>query len=185
MLDRTDRALIAALEHGLPLTARPYAEVGRAAGIGEAEVIARLKALSAAGVISRFGIVVRHRELGYRANAMVVWDVPDARVDELGRRMARFPFVTLCYRRRRRPPVWPYNLFCMIHGRDRAAVEAQIETVVRAEGLAEVPYAVLFSRRRFKQCAARYATAPEAPRAPEEAEREAAAAPEAVAGGLA
>lgn len=171
MMSEVDRALIAALERGLPLVARPFAEVGRAVGLGEAEVIARLEALRAAGIMARFGIVVRHRELGYRANAMVVWDVPDARVTELGRRLARFPFVTLCYRRLRRPPAWPYNLFCMIHGRDRAAVEGQIETMVREEGLAGIPRATLFSSRRFKQCGARYATARERLRALEPAER--------------
>ena len=95
-------------------------------------MIAALRRLIDDGMIKRFGIVVRHRELGYRANAMVVWDVPDERVGEAGRTLAALPFVTLCYRRPRRPPDWPYNLFCMIHGRDRATVAGQIERATRS-----------------------------------------------------
>ena len=64
-----------------------------------------------------------------------------------GRWLAELPFVTLCYRRPRRPPVWPYNLFCMIHGRDRGTVEALVDQASAAAGLEEVPRAVLFSRR--------------------------------------
>lgn len=158
-LNAPDRRLIAAIADGLPLAPCPYAAVGERIGIAEAEVIARLQRLIADGVIKRFGVIVRHRELGYRANAMVVWDVPDARVGDAGRVLAALPFVTLCYRRPRRPPAWPYNLFCMIHGRDRGAVEALVEQASAAGGLEHLPRAVLFSRRCFKQRGARYAPA--------------------------
>jgi DNA-binding Lrp family transcriptional regulator len=151
-----DRRLIAALADGLPLVPRPYDALGAALGWTEAEVIARLRGLVAAGVVSRFGVIVRHHELGIRANAMVVWDVPDARVADAGAVLRDLPFVTLCYRRPRRPPAWPYNLFCMIHGRERAAVEALAGEATAAADLAGCERAVLFSRRRFKQRGARY-----------------------------
>jgi len=159
-LDERDRALVGAVQHGLPLVSRPYAEIGRRIGMSEAEVLQRLQRLLALGHIKRLGVVVRHRELGYRANAMVVWDVPDRRVAELGRCLGGFPFVTLCYRRPRRLPDWPYNLFCMIHGRDRSEVLARVDELVRRCGLAAIPHRVLFSERRFKQRGARYAPAP-------------------------
>jgi DNA-binding Lrp family transcriptional regulator len=130
--------------------------------MGEAEVIARLRRLIEGGVIRRFGVIVRHHELGYRANAMVVWDVPDARVGDAGRTLAGLPFVTLCYRRPRRLPLWPYNMFCMIHGRDRSTVETLVEQTTATAGLEGLPRAVLFSRRRFKQRGARYAAPKEA-----------------------
>ncbi|MEM7221815.1 MAG: AsnC family protein [Pseudomonadota bacterium] len=152
----TDRRLLEAIEDGLPLVSRPYGVLGKALGIGENEVRARLARLQADGTISRFGVVVRHHELGYRANCMVVWDIPDERVDEAGRRLAALPFVTLCYRRPRRPPTWPYNLFCMIHGRDRGEVETQVADAAQACGLTDVPRAQLFSTRRFKQRGASY-----------------------------
>lgn len=162
-IDDMDRRLLAAIEDGLPLTPQPYAAVARRLGWGEADVLARLCRLRAEGVISRFGLVVRHHELGYRANAMAVWDVPDAQVDDVGRRLAAYDFVTLCYRRPRRLPQWPYNLFCMVHGRDRATVREQIARLNAEQRLAAHPHDVLFSRRRFKQRGARYSIGTEAP----------------------
>lgn len=150
-VDSRDRALLAAMQDGLPLVERPYREIGARIGMAEREVIERLGDLVVAGVIRRLGMIVRHRELGYDANAMVVWDVPDDRVDDVGQRLAAIEFVTLCYRRPRRPPEWPYNLFCMIHGSDRALVRAQADAATRAAGLSGCPRALLFSRRRFKQ----------------------------------
>lgn len=155
-LDDTDRALAAALAGGLPLARRPYAAIGADLGLTEDEVIARTRRLIEVGVIKRFGLVVRHRSLGYVANAMVVWDVPDAEVGAAARRLAAAPDVTLCYRRPRRLPVWPYNLFCMVHGRDRAEVRARIEALARECGLEGVPRALLFSRRCFRQAGACY-----------------------------
>ena len=152
-----DRALLAAVAAGLPLVPQPYAAIGERLGLSEAVVLAGLRRLAAQGVISRLGIVVRHHELGWRANAMTVWDVPDAAVAAAGACLRELPFVTLCYRRPRRPPAWPYNLFCMIHGRDRGTVLAQIEQATAAAGLEERARDVLFSLRRFKQQGARYA----------------------------
>lgn len=148
--------LIAAIQDGLPLVARPYAAIAARVGTSEAHVRARIRTLLENGTIKRLGVVVRHHELGYRANAMVVWGVADEHVDRLGARMARFDFVTLCYRRAPDLPAWPYNLYCMIHGRDRTAVLKRVAQVVDACGLQHAPYTVLFSRRRFKQCGARY-----------------------------
>ncbi len=157
-----DYALAAALEDGLPLTPRPYARVAARCDASEAEVLDRIERLLSLSVIRRFGVVVRHRELGYTANAMVVWDIPDPLVDRAGRLLATQPAVTLCYQRPRRLPEWPYNLFSMVHGRDRAAVLAQVsrlrERLHSALGLEAVIGQPLFSRRRFKQCGARYSS---------------------------
>jgi len=155
-LNATDRRLLSALEDGLPLVARPYAVLGERAGLGEAEVIERLHRLIDERVIKRLGLVVRHHEIGYRANAMTVLDVPDARVDEVGEVLARAADVTLCYRRPRRLPDWPYNLFAMVHGRERRAVLDRIDRLLAEHGLTSLPHAVLFSTKRFKQRGARY-----------------------------
>ncbi len=156
-LNDSDHALVSVLAEGLPLVERPYLAIGQALGMGEDQVIERISTMKAAGIIRRFGIIVRHHELGFRANAMAVWDIPDAEVSELGRRLGDSPEVTLCYRRPRRLPDWPYNLFCMVHGRDRATVEATIATLIgQHHGLDLRPHTVLFSTRRFKQTGARY-----------------------------
>jgi DNA-binding Lrp family transcriptional regulator len=148
--------LIEVIQAGLPLVPRPYAEIAARLGWSERAVIDRLRGMINAGIIKRLGVVVRHHELGYRANAMVVWDVPDARIDELGRQLGKQDCVTLCYQRPRCLPHWPYNLFCMVHGRDRKEVLACIERMVEGLGLNAIPHTVLFSGRRFKQRGARY-----------------------------
>lgn len=153
-LDAPARALVAGLQRGLPLVPRPYATLAEAAGIGEDEALERLAAWVGEGVVQRLGLVLHHHELGFRANAMVVWDVPDERVDEAAGRVASWSFVTLCYRRARQLPDWPYNLFCMVHGRSREETERRLEVLQRAGGMDAYPGAVLFSRRRFKQRAA-------------------------------
>jgi DNA-binding Lrp family transcriptional regulator len=137
---------------GLPLVPRPYA----ALGFREAEVIDALRRWLDTGVVRRVGAVLRHRVLGFRANAMLVWDVPDERVAEAGTRLAADPAVTLCYRRARSQPEWPYNLYCMLHGRERARVLYEAKRLSLPLGLAGLPRAILFSKRCFTQRAARY-----------------------------
>lgn len=155
-LTEEDRRLIAALQQGLPLSSRPYAAIGARIGMSEAAVLAGIRRLQENGVIKRFGVVVRHHELGYRANAMAVWDVPDAEAARFGRLLGAFDFVTLCYCRARQAPDWPYNLYCMIHGRDRQTVLNKINELAEKCGLGGYPSQVLFSRRRFKQRGAVY-----------------------------
>jgi DNA-binding Lrp family transcriptional regulator len=148
--------LCLALQQGLPLAPRPYAALGATIGMSEAEVISRLSGMLDNGIITRFGVVVRHHELGYHANAMVVWDVPDDQVTACGQRLVKHDFVTLCYCRARCLPQWPYNLYCMIHGRSRATVLEQIASLTTACDLQAFPRLVLFSCRRFKQQGAQY-----------------------------
>lgn len=149
-------ALIEALECGLELRSRPFERLGARAGLAESQAIATVADWLADGLIRRFGVIVRHHELGYTANAMSVWNVPDEAVKDLGQKLAKEPDVTLCYRRRRAEPAWPYNLYCMIHGRARGEVEQRIAEINARHGLNACPHALLFSRRRFKQTGARY-----------------------------
>lgn len=158
-LDALDYALVEAIQEGLPLVARPYAEVAALIGTPEADVLIRLGRLLDHGVIKRLGIVVRHHELGFRANAMAVWNIPDQQVNEFGRCVGASGLVNLCYQRPRRLPEWPYNLFCMIHGKDRAAVLQHLDHLRDQCGLTDFPCEVLFSKRRFKQTGARYVAA--------------------------
>jgi DNA-binding Lrp family transcriptional regulator len=155
-LDDRDLGLVSAIADGLPLVARPFQALGAGLGLSEAEVLERLAAMRESGIIRRFGIIVRHHELGFRANAMVVWDIPDQVVGQVGALLGAQPEVTLCYRRPRRLPDWPYNLFCMVHGRDRNQVTAAIGHMVGRLELWDFRHDVLFSLKRFKQTGARY-----------------------------
>ncbi|MCL2525016.1 MAG: Lrp/AsnC family transcriptional regulator [Betaproteobacteria bacterium] len=155
-VDEAGRRLVAVLQEGLPLFIRPFALIAERIGASEPEVLGRIGRWLEEGAIKRFGVVVRHHELGYRANAMLVHDIADERVDDIGRALAGEAVVTLCYRRQRALPEWPYNLFCMIHGRERGEVEASIADLRRRHGLAATPHEVLFSLTRYKQQGARY-----------------------------
>ncbi len=155
-LDSCDRNICATLEPGLRVTSRPYAVMAALCKETESEVLKRIAYLQECSVIRRFGVIVRHRELGYTANAMVVWDIPDEHVAEVGRALGTDAAVTLCYQRLRQLPDWNYNLFSMVHGRDRNAVLDEIDRLRETFGLSEHKYAPLFSHRRFKQCGARY-----------------------------
>jgi DNA-binding Lrp family transcriptional regulator len=141
-------------EAGLAIIERPYAAWADALGWREEQVLQCLQDWLDAGQLKRFGVVVRHHELGFAANAMVVFDVPDAAVDARGQALARLPGVTLAYRRARAAG-WPYNLYAMVHGARRAAAQAVIERATSEAGLAPYPREVLFSTRRFKQTGAR------------------------------
>lgn len=133
-LDDMDRRIIHATQSGLPLVQRPYEAVGAALGISGEQVRERLQAMLNEGLIRRIGAVPNHYRLGFTANGMSVWDVADERVDELGEQIGKLPFVSHCYRRPRRLPVWPYNLFAMLHARSRDEVEAQSQQVAALLG---------------------------------------------------
>lgn len=145
------------LEAGLPLAARPYQMLAECIGASEQAVLEQVRHWSEDGLFRRVGLVLKHRALGFRANAMLVLDIPDDQVDEVGRRLGQAAGINLCYQRPRRLPDWPYNLFCMVHGREREQVCQLIENLLAEHGLSEVPHRLLFSTRAFKQCGGRYA----------------------------
>lgn len=157
--DAIQRQLIVMIQSGLPLVERPYAEIAQKLDIDEQEAMRRIEIMLTTGAIRRMGVVVRHHELGYRANAMLVWDIADERVNEVGEQLSSVDCITLCYQRPRHLPHWPYNLFTMIHGKERQSVEQHIEEIVQQYGLGDTPRATLFSLRRFKQRGACYSYA--------------------------
>ncbi len=143
-----DRQLIRALQEGLPLIERPYAEVARRAGWTEPEVIARLREWRESGVLRRICAYIRHREAGYAANGMAVWDVPEEQLEEVGARMSSSPMVSHCYAREPRER-FPWRLYTMLHGRSREEVLAEVERLAEAEGIER--HRVLFSMRELKR----------------------------------
>lgn len=154
-LDAVDRRIIRATQEGLPLCTRPYAKVAEEAGVAPDEVMARMRRMLEAGVIRRLGVVPNHYALGYRANGMSVWDVPDDKVRELGARLGAMDFVSHCYHRPRHLPDWPYNLFAMVHGRTRDEVEAFVGRIAEELGEDARGHAVLYSTRILKKAGLR------------------------------
>ena len=150
-LDTTDRRLIAATQAGLPLTPRPYHAIAEQLGLTADEVMARMNAMLETGVIRRIGVVPNHYALGYVANGMTVWDVADDQVDELGERIGQLPFVSHCYRRPRRLPHWPYNLFAMVHARSREEAQVDADKIAAVLGDACRKSDILYSSRMLKK----------------------------------
>ena len=159
-LDATDRAIVLATQAGLPLVPDPWGAVGRALGLSGEEVRVRLARMQEAGIVRRVAAVPNHYRLGYVANGMTVWDVDDARIDRLGREVAKLPGVSHCYRRPRHLPDWPYNLFAMLHGRTREEVEHQAEALRALLGEACRDHRILYSSRILKKTGLRLAGRP-------------------------
>ncbi len=156
LLTPSEERLLKEIQGGLPLISRPFQQIGKRVGLTEEEVLTVLQAMQERGVIKRMGVIVRHHELGYRANAMVVWDLPDDRVEEFGHKLIRHGMITLCYQRARVLPHWPYNLYCMIHGKAQSEVMQAVRAVIHCCEIDRFPHQILFSLRRFRQRGAFY-----------------------------
>lgn len=150
-LDPLDRRILKATQAGLPLVPRPFHAVADQLGIDAGELMARFERLLENGVIRRIAAVPNHYALGYRANGMTVWDVDDARIDELGERVGALEFVSHCYQRPRVMPAWPYNLFAMVHAETRLEVVERAEEIAAILGDAARARDILFSTRILKK----------------------------------
>lgn len=150
-LDDLDRRLVLATQEGLPLTARPYHALAEQLGATAEEVMRRLRRMLDNGTIRRIGAVPNHYALGYRFNGMTVWDVDDRKVFALGEKVGGLDCVSHCYLRPRHRPLWPYNLFAMVHGRDRATAEAAVSRIAQVLGDAARDHQILFSTRILKK----------------------------------
>jgi len=154
-LSALDRRLLLEIQDGFPLSATPYRDIAAAVDADVGDVLDAIERLRAGGCIKRIGCVVNHITTGFDNNCMVVWDVPDDRLDELGERVGELPYVTLCYHRPRRPEQdWPYNLFTMIHGRDADVVDGKIDEL--STEYLPVDHDRLYSTATLKQTGARY-----------------------------
>jgi DNA-binding Lrp family transcriptional regulator len=150
-IDQVDRRIIKATQAGLPLCINPYHAVAEEVGTSPEDVMARLRRMLAARIVRRIAAVPNHYRLGYVANGMSVWDVADEAVSDAGRGIGALDFVSHCYRRPRHPPLWPYNLFAMVHARSREEVEEQVSRIAGVLGELARGYDVLYSTRILKK----------------------------------
>ena len=150
-IDEIDRRIIVATQEGLPLEARPYHAVADSLGIDVADVFWRMRNMLDKGIIRRIGAVPNHYALGYRGNGMAVWDVADESVYDMGRVVGDLEFVSHAYLRPRHPPDWPYNLFAMVHGKDRGEVMERVGKINYILGDSVRSHEVLFSTRILKK----------------------------------
>ncbi len=136
----------------IPAAKRPFTQIGKEAGLTEDEVINTIRGLIDAKVIRKFGAILRHQKAGYTRNAMVIWFVPEGRVEEAGKALSSFKEVTHCYERR---PAFEgkYNVFTMVHSNE-ANLEKEVEKIAAASGIKD--YKVLESLEEFKKSSMEY-----------------------------
>ncbi len=150
-LDETDRRIVLATQAGLPRVARPYHAIADALCLDAEALMTRMRRMLANGVIRRIGAVPNHYSLGLRANGMSVWDVEDDRISALGQEIGALDIVSHCYHRPRHLPMWPYNLFAMVHGRNRDEVEEKVDAIAEILGDACRGHEVLYSTGILKK----------------------------------
>ena len=151
IIDELDRKIVQQTQAGLPLQTAPYTEIAEACGCDTQTVLQRMRHMLDRGVIRRIGAIPNHYRLGLCGNGMSVWDVNDDKLLELGARVGRLDFVSHCYQRPRHLPLWPYNMFAMIHGHDRDEVKDKIAEITELLGPDCKQHDVLFSTRILKK----------------------------------
>jgi DNA-binding Lrp family transcriptional regulator len=149
MVDGIDWAVMMRVQDGIPLVDHPFAGPAQEIGIPEEDLIARIRRLIDDGIIRRFGARINNRRCGFIQNAMIAWNVPDKRVDEVGRIFAADPAVTHCYERRIIPGRWEHNVFTMVHCRSEAEVKHLIERLSAKAGIKD--FQTLPSGEEFKR----------------------------------
>jgi DNA-binding Lrp family transcriptional regulator len=150
-LDEIDRKIVVATQSGLPLVRRPFLNIAMQLGVEEQEVIHRMRVLQEHGIIRRIAAVPNHYALGFRANGMSVWDVPDEMINVLGKQIGSLAFVSHCYHRPRHLPDWPYNLFAMVHAHDHKHAMSLVDKIAALLGENDRGHDVLFSQRILKK----------------------------------
>jgi siroheme decarboxylase len=153
MIDNVDKKVISLIQGDLPLNRQPFAVMAEQIGISEEEFLKRTNDLKKRGIIRRFGATLRHQEAGFSSNAMVAWDVPDARIEKAGKVLARFREVTHCYQRKPQKD-WQYNLYTMVHGSNPDECYRIAERMSCAAKIKD--YVLLFSEKEFKKTSMEY-----------------------------
>ncbi len=150
-----DKKIINRLSGDLPSDMTPFAALAGEIGIDESDLLATIEDYEKREILRRFAAVLAHRDVGFVANALAVWHVPEDSVVETGEIMAGFDEVSHCYERLSYPQ-WPYNIYTMIHGRDREQCLDIVERISAATGIRD--YRVLFTLTEYKKRSMRYFT---------------------------
>ena len=152
-MNELDKKIIRAAQEEFPLVAQPYKEIAERIGITEEVLLEKLKEYKRSGRIRKVGAVLRHREVGFAANSLCVWIVPQERIEEVGALMAMNPSVSHCYDRDT-VPQWPYNMYTMIHAHTREECGEIADKIAKQTNLSE--YMMLYSVKEWKKTSMRY-----------------------------
>ena len=152
-LNELDKRIVRVLQGEFPLVAEPYKTLAEQVGVSEETFLERVEAMQATKKIRKMGAVLCHREVGFKANVLVAWEVPEERLDAIARHMAASASVTHCYDRNTAPN-WPYNLYTMVHGHSREECERVVEKL--GEECKVSKHVMLYSKHEWKKTAMKY-----------------------------
>ena len=148
-----DKDFIRELQKDMEIIDEPFVKAAKNLGITEDEVFAKMKHYEDVGVMRRFAAILRHRQVGFTANGMIVWKVPEGRITSVGETLGSFPQVSHCYERPTYDD-WPYNVFSMIHCKTHDEAYDVAKTIQDQINVDE--YKILFSSREFKKTRVEY-----------------------------
>ena len=148
-----DKDFIRELQKDMKITDEPFVQAANNLGITEDELFAKMKHYESMGVLRRFAAILRHRQVGFTANGMIVWKVPEGRITSVGETLGSFPQVSHCYERPTYDD-WPYNVFSMIHCKTHDEAHDVAKTIQNQINVDE--YKILFSSREFKKTRVEY-----------------------------
>ena len=148
-----DKEFIRELQKDIELVFEPFNAPAERLKVGVEQLLAKAREYEEQGIMRRFAAILRHRDAGFVANGMIVWNVPEDRVDEVGYKVASYPQVSHCYKRPTYPD-WKYNLFSMVHARSKEACINIAKAI--ADDIKVYDYAILFSLREFKKERVKY-----------------------------
>lgn len=155
-INQLDHKIVLATQAGLPLDPQPYHRIAEELGVEASLIQERLSTMLKDGRIRRIATVPNHYKLGFTANGMSVWNVVDENVDKLGHLIGELDYVSHCYRRPRHLPEWPYNLFAMVHGKNRDEVKHKVQKIALLLGDANQGHEILFSTKILKKTGMRF-----------------------------
>jgi len=153
LLSERDKRIVKALQEDFPLCAEPYKILAANAGMTEEEFLQRVKELVAEKKIRKMGAVLRHREVGFNANALCAWQVSPDKLDDVAQIMTSCAAVSHCYDRTPAPN-WQFNLYTMIHAKTRAECEKIIDELASLTGVTN--YRILYTKREWKKTGMKY-----------------------------
>jgi len=151
----TDRAVINELQQDLPLNEKPFDLMSARLSIDVEKFLNCCQALLQCGIMRRFSAAVNHSKLGFTANAMSCWNTPTDIIEAAGNKIAKFPEISHCYERQT-SPLWPYNLFAMIHTTTKETCLALVDRIHSGTGLDKNGLVLLFSTKEIKKTRVRY-----------------------------
>jgi len=155
--DETDVAVIRALQGPMAVVDRPYDAAAEEVGMATDRFLEHLHGMVGRKLLRRVAAILYHRRAGFSANGMGVWRVPEARIFEVGRKMATVRGISHCYQRPTYPD-WPYSVFTMAHGRSKEECDAILDRIADEHDLHDDARAVLYSSTEFKKVRLHYFT---------------------------